>query len=210
MSQGDGAASGVGAGPSTMLSATGSRGPPAAEMGGADRTPRAPLRSFPSSANEDSQQASADRARDDMSSLGAVGAGLGAESSALAGLGPGPADFGSSTMPPGLARRHAQQASVASSAESSGGSHSHQSSKQSRSGPAQAGGSALQQPGGGQRGRPGHPYRSESKASDGSFTRVGKGLEPKNCSFCLLAEFDIDKGSTLAYQYPEPTGHDAQ
>ncbi len=34
------------------------------------------------------------------------------------------------------------------------------------------------------------------------------GRSQKYCSFCLLAEFDIDKGSTLAYQYPEPTGHD--
>ena len=26
--------------------------------------------------------------------------------------------------------------------------------------------------------------------------------------FCLLAEFDIDAGATLAYQYPYPTGTD--
>lgn len=29
-----------------------------------------------------------------------------------------------------------------------------------------------------------------------------------HCSFCLVAEFDIDKGSTLSYQYPAPSGHD--
>ena len=28
--------------------------------------------------------------------------------------------------------------------------------------------------------------------------------------FCLLAEFDIDAGATLAYQYPYPTGTDEQ
>ena len=29
-----------------------------------------------------------------------------------------------------------------------------------------------------------------------------------HCSFCLVAEFDIDKGSTLSYQYPAPIGQD--
>ncbi len=28
------------------------------------------------------------------------------------------------------------------------------------------------------------------------------------CSFCILAEFDIDRGSTLSHQYPAPTGYD--
>jgi len=28
--------------------------------------------------------------------------------------------------------------------------------------------------------------------------------------FCLLAEFDIDLGATLAHQYPYPTGTDEQ
>ena len=28
--------------------------------------------------------------------------------------------------------------------------------------------------------------------------------------YCLLAEFDIDAGATLAYQYPYPTGTDEQ
>ncbi|KDN37377.1 spindle pole body interacting protein [Tilletiaria anomala UBC 951] len=41
-----------------------------------------------------------------------------------------------------------------------------------------------------------------------SLRKNNKGGNGKHCSFCLLAEFDIDKGSTLAYQYPEPTGHD--
>lgn len=37
------------------------------------------------------------------------------------------------------------------------------------------------------------------------------GADPTtHCSFCLLAEFDIDKGATLSHQYPEPTGHDDQ
>lgn len=30
----------------------------------------------------------------------------------------------------------------------------------------------------------------------------------ESCTFCLVAEFDIDKGSTLSYQYPEPVNHD--
>lgn len=28
--------------------------------------------------------------------------------------------------------------------------------------------------------------------------------------FCMLAEFDIDTGATLAHQYPYPTGTDEQ
>lgn len=31
---------------------------------------------------------------------------------------------------------------------------------------------------------------------------------PDTCTFCLVAEFDIDKGSTLSHQYPEPVDHD--
>jgi hypothetical protein len=36
--------------------------------------------------------------------------------------------------------------------------------------------------------------------------------EPKEdaVQFCLLAEFDIDAGATLAHQYPYPTGTDEQ
>ncbi|KAK0544318.1 hypothetical protein OC846_006120 [Tilletia horrida] len=33
-------------------------------------------------------------------------------------------------------------------------------------------------------------------------------LRNKHCHFVLLAEFDIDRGSTLAHQYPAPIGHD--
>ncbi|KAE8205096.1 hypothetical protein CF328_g691, partial [Tilletia controversa] len=33
-------------------------------------------------------------------------------------------------------------------------------------------------------------------------------LRNKHCHFVLLAEFDIDRGSTLAHQYPSPIGHD--
>jgi hypothetical protein len=40
------------------------------------------------------------------------------------------------------------------------------------------------------------------------------GLSPleihKNVDYILVAEFDIDKGSSLAFQYPEPTGEDTQ
>src|SRR5688572_30423040 len=31
-----------------------------------------------------------------------------------------------------------------------------------------------------------------------------------NVSYVLLAEFDIDKGSGIAFQYPQPTGEDTQ
>ncbi len=37
------------------------------------------------------------------------------------------------------------------------------------------------------------------------------GIEQEDAvHFCLLAEFDIDAGATLAYQYPYPTGTDEQ
>lgn len=32
----------------------------------------------------------------------------------------------------------------------------------------------------------------------------------KNVEYILVAEFDIDKGSTINFQYPEPTGEDTQ
>lgn len=34
--------------------------------------------------------------------------------------------------------------------------------------------------------------------------------EENGVHFCLLAEFDIDAGATLAHQYPYPTGTDEQ
>ena len=34
--------------------------------------------------------------------------------------------------------------------------------------------------------------------------------EDEAVHFCLLAEFDIDAGATLAHQYPYPTGTDEQ
>eukprot|EP01117_Protostelium_nocturnum_P005316 TRINITY_DN1935_c0_g1_i3.p1 TRINITY_DN1935_c0_g1~~TRINITY_DN1935_c0_g1_i3.p1 ORF type:complete len:590 (+),score=185.84 TRINITY_DN1935_c0_g1_i3:58-1827(+) len=36
------------------------------------------------------------------------------------------------------------------------------------------------------------------------------GDRGKNVSYILIAEFDIDKGSTITFQYPEPTGEDTQ
>ena len=32
----------------------------------------------------------------------------------------------------------------------------------------------------------------------------------RNCEYILLAEFDIDEGSTLRHEFPAPTGCDAQ
>lgn len=34
--------------------------------------------------------------------------------------------------------------------------------------------------------------------------------ELKIVDYILVAEFDIDKGSTIAFQYPEATGEDTQ
>ncbi|CDR88476.1 uncharacterized protein SPSC_04303 [Sporisorium scitamineum] len=41
-----------------------------------------------------------------------------------------------------------------------------------------------------------------------STSTVPKGSSSGYCTFCMLAEFDIDRGSTLSYQYPAPTGYD--
>lgn len=38
----------------------------------------------------------------------------------------------------------------------------------------------------------------------------GESQMSDSASFILLAEFDIDQGSTLAHQYPYPTGTDEQ
>lgn len=37
-----------------------------------------------------------------------------------------------------------------------------------------------------------------------------EGRQEDAVHFCLLAEFDIDAGATLAHQYPYPTGTDEQ
>jgi len=34
------------------------------------------------------------------------------------------------------------------------------------------------------------------------------GLSAQHCSFVLLAEFDIDRGAQLTYQFPQPLGTD--
>lgn len=49
--------------------------------------------------------------------------------------------------------------------------------------------------------------RREGTHNDAGPSRTPVASFP-HCSFCLVAEFDIDKGSTLSYQYPAPTGHD--
>ncbi|TKY84840.1 hypothetical protein EX895_005920 [Sporisorium graminicola] len=46
---------------------------------------------------------------------------------------------------------------------------------------------------------------NEATASSSTATKSsGNGY----CTFCMLAEFDIDRGSTLSHQYPAPTGYD--
>ena len=39
---------------------------------------------------------------------------------------------------------------------------------------------------------------------------VEEPIPSKNVEYVLVAEFDIDKGSTITFQYPEPTGEDTQ
>jgi hypothetical protein len=34
------------------------------------------------------------------------------------------------------------------------------------------------------------------------------GVNSHHCSFVLLAEFDIDRGAQLTYQFPQPLGTD--
>ena len=34
------------------------------------------------------------------------------------------------------------------------------------------------------------------------------GVNSQHCSFVLLAEFDIDRGAQLTYQFPQPLGTD--
>lgn len=34
------------------------------------------------------------------------------------------------------------------------------------------------------------------------------GVNTQHCSFVLLAEFDIDRGAQLTYQFPQPLGTD--
>lgn len=47
-----------------------------------------------------------------------------------------------------------------------------------------------------------------SKADEGVYKT--RGNEDSGVHFCLLAEFDLDAGATLAHQYPYPTGTDEQ
>ncbi|SJX63499.1 uncharacterized protein SRS1_14255 [Sporisorium reilianum f. sp. reilianum] len=46
---------------------------------------------------------------------------------------------------------------------------------------------------------------NEAVASTSSVQNNSSG---SYCTFCMLAEFDIDRGSTLSHQYPAPTGYD--
>ncbi len=41
-------------------------------------------------------------------------------------------------------------------------------------------------------------------------TTIQRDDAMKNVSYILVAEFDIDKGSTITFQYPEETGEDKQ
>lgn len=58
----------------------------------------------------------------------------------------------------------------------------------------------------------GRPAKSDHSPSN-SLAQAGEASRTSStsyahCAFCLVAEFDIDKGSTLSYQYPAPIGHD--
>lgn len=44
--------------------------------------------------------------------------------------------------------------------------------------------------------------------SGGNVNGYSNGGGSGYCTFCMLAEFDIDRGSTLSHQYPAPTGYD--
>ncbi|KAE8212200.1 hypothetical protein CF327_g4122 [Tilletia walkeri] len=50
--------------------------------------------------------------------------------------------------------------------------------------------------------------RSSSGGASSTHAASSLPLRNKHCHFVLLAEFDIDKGSTLAHQYPAPIEHD--
>ena len=41
----------------------------------------------------------------------------------------------------------------------------------------------------------------------GDDERMGNGSD-EHCAFVLLAEFDIDRGAQLTYQFPQPLGTD--
>lgn len=43
-----------------------------------------------------------------------------------------------------------------------------------------------------------------------SISNIISDSSGKHCEFCLIAEFDIDRGSTLSFQYPNPIQHDNQ
>lgn len=49
-----------------------------------------------------------------------------------------------------------------------------------------------------------------SRGGDAGDEDDGEEGEDEAVHFCLLAEFDIDAGATLADQYPHPTGTDEQ
>ncbi|SPO26732.1 uncharacterized protein UTRI_04039_B [Ustilago trichophora] len=44
--------------------------------------------------------------------------------------------------------------------------------------------------------------------SDARDDAAATNISNSYCTFCMLAEFDIDRGSTLSHQYPAPTGYD--
>lgn len=52
----------------------------------------------------------------------------------------------------------------------------------------------------------GHDLTQEDMGLEGTIDAPNEDA----VHFCLLAEFDIDAGATLAHQYPYPTGTDEQ
>lgn len=74
--------------------------------------------------------------------------------------------------------------------------------QQSVAGPSSGGATAQQRP---------SSSSTSASASTSSHHRRHHGPGEQHCSFVLLAEFDIDRGSTLAHVYPTPDlvqGHD--
>jgi hypothetical protein len=49
---------------------------------------------------------------------------------------------------------------------------------------------------------------SNSLYAQDTCANYDMGVNSQHCSFVLLAEFDIDRGAQLTYQFPQPLGAD--
>jgi hypothetical protein len=52
------------------------------------------------------------------------------------------------------------------------------------------------------------PSTSGSLYAQDTRPNYDMGVNSQHCSFVLLAEFDIDRGAQLTYQFPQPLGAD--